>query len=382
MAGTGATGMGFPEEYDGGGDIGASIAAFETLGYGDLSVLVKVGVQFGLFGGAILQTRHEAAPRRLPRRHRERPAARLLRDDRDRARLQRAGPRHRRDLRRRDRRVRGHDHHAERRQGLHRQRRSARPGGRGLRPAWRWEARGTGCTRSSYPSGTRRATRCPASGSRTTARRWASTASTTDACGSTGSGYRGRTCSTGSRTCPRTAPTAARSRARAAASSPCSAPWSRAGSRSVRRASAPRRSRSPWPSATPCSAASSRRPRRTARSLLLDYGLHQRRLLPLLARTYALHFAQEVLTGALHDVFSGIDTDEESRRLLESRAAGTKALATWHATRSIQESREACGGAGYLAVNRFAALKADTDVFTTFEGDNHVLLRTWSPRAC
>jgi acyl-CoA oxidase len=55
MAKTGQTGMGFPKEYGGGGDIGASLAAFETLAYGDLSVLVKVGVQFGLFGGAILQ---------------------------------------------------------------------------------------------------------------------------------------------------------------------------------------------------------------------------------------------------------------------------------------------------------------------------------------
>src|SRR5829696_6966698 len=55
LAASGQTGMGFPKEYGGGGDIGASIAAFETLGYGDLSVLVKVGVQFGLFGGAILQ---------------------------------------------------------------------------------------------------------------------------------------------------------------------------------------------------------------------------------------------------------------------------------------------------------------------------------------
>src|SRR3954454_8975706 len=55
MAESGATGLGFPTEYGGGGDIGASIAAFETLAYGDLSVLVKVGVQFGLFGGAILQ---------------------------------------------------------------------------------------------------------------------------------------------------------------------------------------------------------------------------------------------------------------------------------------------------------------------------------------
>ncbi|MFE6646438.1 acyl-CoA dehydrogenase [Nocardioides sp. NPDC057772] len=110
-------------------------------------------------------------------------------------------------------------------------------------------------------------------------------------------------------------------------------------------------------------------------SLLLDYGQHQRRLMPLVARTYALRFAQEVVRDDLHDVFSGVTTSEHARRELESRAAGTKALATWHATRTIQECREACGGAGYLAANRFAALKADTDVFTTFEGDNTVLLQ-------
>src|ERR671913_383381 len=48
-------GDGLPGGVRRGGDIGASIAAFETLAFGDLSVLVKVGVQFGLFGGAILQ---------------------------------------------------------------------------------------------------------------------------------------------------------------------------------------------------------------------------------------------------------------------------------------------------------------------------------------
>jgi acyl-CoA oxidase len=37
--------------------------------------------------------------------------------------------------------------------------------------------------------------------------------------------------------------------------------------------------------------------------------------------------------------------------------------------------REACGGAGYLQENRLPHLKADTDVFTTFEGDNTVLLQ-------
>jgi acyl-CoA oxidase len=67
--------------------------------------------------------------------------------------------------------------------------------------------------------------------------------------------------------------------------------------------------------------------------------------------------------------------DERARRKLETLAAGLKATTTWHATHTIQTCREACGGAGYLSVNRLPQLKADTDVFTTFEGDNTVLLQ-------
>ncbi|MER7251595.1 acyl-CoA dehydrogenase [Kribbella sp. NPDC000426] len=109
-------------------------------------------------------------------------------------------------------------------------------------------------------------------------------------------------------------------------------------------------------------------------TVLLDYRMHQRRLLPLLARTYALHFAQAELVEEFARVFND-DRDEHDRRALEAQAAGTKALGTWHATETIQMCREACGGAGYLAENRLATLKADTDVFTTFEGDNTVLLQ-------
>ena len=108
--------------------------------------------------------------------------------------------------------------------------------------------------------------------------------------------------------------------------------------------------------------------------LILDYRTHQRRLMPLLARTYALHFAQDVLRSRFHAVFSDPDASERARRELETLAAGMKATASWHATTAIQTARECCGGAGYLSVNRFAALKADTDVFTTFEGDNTVLM--------
>lgn len=103
---------------------------------------------------------------------------------------------------------------------------------------------------------------------------------------------------------------------------------------------------------------------------ILDYLTHQRRLLPRLARTYALHFALQELAQAYTD-----SEDEGDRRAVETQAAGLKAYASWHAVDTLQICRECCGGQGYLAVNRFASLKADTDVFTTFEGDNVVLLQ-------
>ncbi|MDH3746192.1 MAG: acyl-CoA dehydrogenase family protein [Acidobacteriota bacterium] len=104
-------------------------------------------------------------------------------------------------------------------------------------------------------------------------------------------------------------------------------------------------------------------------TVLLDYLTHQRRLLPRLATTYALDFALKHLANEYQE---GSDDD---RREVEALAAGLKAFSTWHTTDTIQICREACGGQGYLAVNRFAALKADTDVFSTFEGDNIVLMQ-------
>ena len=44
---------GFPVAQGGDGDIGGSVTSFEMLGFGDLSLLVKAGVQWGLFGGAV-----------------------------------------------------------------------------------------------------------------------------------------------------------------------------------------------------------------------------------------------------------------------------------------------------------------------------------------
>src|SRR3954468_17765998 len=54
LASEGDTAIGYPVEYGGQDSPGTSVTAFEALAMGDLSLLVKCGVQFGLFVGAIL----------------------------------------------------------------------------------------------------------------------------------------------------------------------------------------------------------------------------------------------------------------------------------------------------------------------------------------
>jgi len=110
-------------------------------------------------------------------------------------------------------------------------------------------------------------------------------------------------------------------------------------------------------------------------TVIMDYRTHQRRLLPLIARSYAYRFAQNQLVARMHRLQTTDDPPELEQRELETRAAGLKAVQTWHAIQAIQEAREACGGAGYLTENRLVLLRRDVDVFATFEGDNYVLLQ-------
>jgi acyl-CoA oxidase len=114
--------------------------------------------------------------------------------------------------------------------------------------------------------------------------------------------------------------------------------------------------------------------------VLMDYQQHQRRLLPRLAETYAMHFAHQELLHKYDDVFSGRADTDENRQDLETLAAALKALSTWSALDTVQECREACGGAGFLTKNRLTSLRHDLDVYATFEGDNTVLLQLVAKR--
>ncbi|WP_030591343.1 acyl-CoA dehydrogenase [Streptomyces anulatus] len=373
MAATGQTGMGFPRRYGGGDDIGASIAAFETLAFGDLSVLVKVGVQFGLFGGAILhlgtvrhhdaylpdlvtgklmgcfamtETGHGSNVQALGTVARYDAAAQefVITTEGEQARKDYIGNAAR---------------HGEvavvfaqlevggKPEGVHAFVVPIRVGGE-VAPGVDIEDDGRKMGLNGVDNGRIRfdGVRVPREA---LLNRFADV---------TPEGVYTSPIDNPDRRFFTMLGTLVQGRVSVGGAGVSSAKVALA----VATKYALRRRQFPASS-------------QGDEQLLLDYGLHQRRLLPLIARTYALHFAQDVVRTQLHDVFSGTGDDPQARRLLESRAAGTKALGTWHATRVVQECREACGGAGYLAVNRFAALKADSDIFTTFEGDNHVLLQ-------
>ena len=103
---------------------------------------------------------------------------------------------------------------------------------------------------------------------------------------------------------------------------------------------------------------------------ILDYLTQQRALLPAVATTYGLHFAVRSL---IRDFSS--TREAKSGAQVEVLAAGLKAYASHHAQETLQSCREALGGRGYLAANRLGVLREDTDIFTTFEGANVVLLQ-------
>jgi acyl-CoA oxidase len=108
-------------------------------------------------------------------------------------------------------------------------------------------------------------------------------------------------------------------------------------------------------------------PAGSAETPLLDYTSHHRRLLQPLADAVALTLANRDLTERY------VARTADTARHIEALAAGLKVASTRHCTDTLQACREACGGAGYLDENRLGRLKADTEVFTTFEGDNTVL---------
>ncbi|KAF9580998.1 hypothetical protein BGW38_002141 [Lunasporangiospora selenospora] len=114
-------------------------------------------------------------------------------------------------------------------------------------------------------------------------------------------------------------------------------------------------------------------------TLIMDYSLHQRRLYPMLATTYARHFAAR----ALRNLKFSKGSDMKKIKQFHVISSGLKSINTWHLLDTLQATREACGGQGLKSSNRIGHMKADCDVMATYEGKscNYVALGRWGSGA-
>ena len=118
---------------------------------------------------------------------------------------------------------------------------------------------------------------------------------------------------------------------------------------------------------------------------LIDYPLHQRRLMPYLALTYAMGVAtdrlerqHETVVRELEDAVQKNDKKAIYVSLADTKtlfidSAALKSTLTWLAEQCITEARQACGGLGYSSYSGFGKSYADWVVQCTWEGDNNVL---------
>ncbi|KYQ94290.1 acyl-CoA oxidase [Tieghemostelium lacteum] len=104
----------------------------------------------------------------------------------------------------------------------------------------------------------------------------------------------------------------------------------------------------------------------TKEKQLISYATHQRRLFPHLANTYATHFLNEYVLNLCSE-------KERKEKEIHIVASGIKAYGSWMCRDSLQEARECCGGQGFLSANLIGPYKSETEIYTTFEGDNALM---------
>ncbi|KAF8923758.1 acyl-CoA dehydrogenase/oxidase C-terminal [Dissophora ornata] len=116
---------------------------------------------------------------------------------------------------------------------------------------------------------------------------------------------------------------------------------------------------------------------------LIDYAIHQYRLMPLLAMAYAFHFTG-VETQKLYDNLmdklestqpddAGLQDTLATLRETHATSAGLKAFCTWSTLSAIEACRQTLGGHGYSAYTGLATTYNDFAVHCTWEGDNTIL---------
>jgi acyl-CoA oxidase len=118
---------------------------------------------------------------------------------------------------------------------------------------------------------------------------------------------------------------------------------------------------------------------------LINYPLHQKRLLPYLSWVYGMSIASNQIQKDYKEILSNLDEGVKSGDFsilsksidglkgLFADSASLKSTCTWVTSDLIDEGRQSCGGHGYSAYSGFAKGYADHVVQCTWEGDNNIL---------
>lgn len=103
---------------------------------------------------------------------------------------------------------------------------------------------------------------------------------------------------------------------------------------------------------------------------IITYTSHQLKLMPLLSKTI-------VLTNAILEMKRiGIDDFRKTNKItkrVHALSSGLKVLCSEHAEKCCRVARLCCGGHGYSLNNEIALMHNDIDIYQTFEGDNTLL---------
>ncbi|CAH1130846.1 unnamed protein product [Ceutorhynchus assimilis] len=117
---------------------------------------------------------------------------------------------------------------------------------------------------------------------------------------------------------------------------------------------------------------------------LLEYQTHQYRLLPYLAAVYVVRIFSTRLSELQYQFSIASVLGNDTANLpdwgmeLHAVSSASKPIAGWTMKEAIQESREACGGHGYLKAAGIGDIRNDHDANMTYEGENHILIQQTS----
>ncbi|XP_012527956.1 peroxisomal acyl-coenzyme A oxidase 3 [Monomorium pharaonis] len=114
---------------------------------------------------------------------------------------------------------------------------------------------------------------------------------------------------------------------------------------------------------------------------VIEYQTQQWRIIPHLAETYAVKIFAMALYESLYKLHMSRFTDENGDSTadlgmeMHALSSAGKPLCAWISRDAIQDSRESCGGHGYLKMSRLGDIRGENDANCTYEGENNVLIQ-------